>query len=152
VLERAQPRTIIVNCMQDLSVLHESGIGSRPTHVLLRLPHASGDAATDWETRLNRLFSECGCKLGTGFALLALFGSVAWQCAYSDWRFTNWPGFLFRSLLALLLGGMSGKRLSIGLARRRIRMIAAQIRDASADGTCGIRMSARKAAHFNRVR
>lgn len=116
-----------IRCADDLAVIRRVR-NRRHLQILLRVPGLSPDKSSVWESKLNSGLEECGCSLGAKCMFGALAGSVLWQFFYSSWSISHWPGFLLRTVLAVIAAGGAGKFLGLALAEARIQAIEKQIR------------------------
>lgn len=117
-----------VRCADDLAIIRRLR-NRRNVHILLCVPGLAVDKSSVWESRLNAALKECGCSLGAKFMCAALAGSIIGQSLNSSWSVPHWPGFLFRSLLAVLAASVMGKLSGLALAKRRLQTIEKQIRE-----------------------
>jgi uncharacterized protein (DUF2062 family) len=76
---------------------------------------------------LNFYLHSCGCSQGAVFSVIAIAGSIFWQSALYDWRFSSWPAFLLRMLVAAFLAAGIGKLAGLGFARYQVRRIATRL-------------------------
>ncbi|SRR5258708_382755 len=89
--------------------------------IVLTIQELDTTALTSWQTRLNKLYHECGCSLGATFLLAALAIYLFFAIPTPHFSFALFLGKLILGIIIVFISGTAGKFLGVGIARIRFK-------------------------------
>lgn len=121
---------ILLSSAEDLRALRVHPFQVRPRGLRLEAPSLPPSEAREWQGRLSRDYSDCGCGAGAAFTVAALAGCVlhVFFIRPGGARTLNWISIATGAGI-LMAGALSGKILGLLAAHLRLKRTIAELLD-----------------------